>query len=187
LDGMMIRTCKHLLRVAALCLLSSLACADPLHSLYTGNGVFAGSCFATGKHTIMTAAHCADEPAYLWLGNKWVALSVVSIHPETDAAKLYCPVPLTDRYKVSTARPQSVTIRGAFPEGYEQACADSVQYGKCVYTNEGQIATAQSNARVRPGFSGGPVVDNKTGYVVGILSCRSPFRAHGGFVHSADW
>lgn len=167
--------------------IASLAPADPMLTLYDSTGHFTGSCFATGSHEIRTAAHCAIPGLKVIVNGNWVTLSIVSINRRVDVARLYCPVILKDRYRIGSTWPQSVTIRGAFPGAFESSYSSRVLYGQDISTDTCRIATAMSNAVVRGGYSGGPVVDDRSGRVVGILSCRSPFRGHGGFVHSSDW
>lgn len=201
-----------LILFSVLAVAASLALLFPTHQSILDrayNSVVVVACpdgYGTGwfinDHEVVTAAHvvqsCIDNVTVL--RDPYTSKAVVEhIDPDTDLAVLRVVTPrppgLTDiPLAKSIYQGQDIIVIGYPVELYQETGQDIIAMSKQPRVAYGSIAwlhmdgrTAELDARVDAGNSGGPVIDAKNGGIVGIVDYARPGVAGTGyFVLRAD-
>lgn len=136
-----------------------------------------GTAFAIGKNRLVTAYHVLEgqtNQLYVVYYGRPYPVKVVAISPNYDFAILSAPTAkFSNPLKVakSTSIGSSVRIYG-YPSGSGFSKSD----GQVISLTEeirhwwGNRPGGRATAKVRGGYSGGPVVDRNTNQVVGVLT-----------------
>jgi S1-C subfamily serine protease len=154
------------------------------------NGVVTGSGYPVAPHYIVTSAHVVagtTNTSVLVYGKERSAAKVVLFDPSRDVAILYTPQLTLDALVTADAQRGThaavIGYPGGGPEDTQPAVVSGTltAQGRDIYDQslvERQIVVLVGN--VRPGNSGGPIVDLK-GHVLGLVfaaSSSSPDQAY---------